>query len=265
MVTCPFCKYEFSTWRGEYYDRSSANKNLKNHIIHCKENPNRIPYVCEACKREFEKRHSFNGHKAHCGKTRPKKYNTNGRRKRPKVTKCPFCEYSNNNYLKLGGHIGSCKKKPNYNDWVEKIRKASTGKKAKDESKIKISKSRIKYLIENPDKVPYLMHHSSKESYPEKIFRIALIENNIQGWIQEYRNGIYSYDFAFVEHKIDIEIDGNTHRSEKVKKIDERRDLWSKEQGWRVIRISAKEVKDNVNKCIEKIQFTLNKNFNNIT
>ena len=32
-----------------------------------------------------------------------------------------------------------------------------------EESKKKISRSRIKYLKENPDKVPYLLNHSSKK------------------------------------------------------------------------------------------------------
>lgn len=48
-----------------------------------------------------------------------------------------------------------------------------------EETKNKISKSRKKYLIENPDKVPYLLNHSSKgpsypESYFEKIFKDKL-------------------------------------------------------------------------------------------
>jgi len=54
-------------------------------------------------------------------------------------------------------------------------------KKHSQETKDKISKSRIKYLMEHPDKVPYLLNHSSRMSYPEKIFKNALIEMNITG------------------------------------------------------------------------------------
>ncbi len=131
-----------------------------------------------------------------------------------------------------------------------KLKHYLSGKTRTEEEKERISKARLKYLNENPDKVPYLLNHSSKESYPEKVFRNALVENKIEYWIQEYQNGIYRYDFAFIDLKIDVEIDGSTHLTEKVKKIDERRDNWSKEQGWIVVRFTAKEIKENVTRCI---------------
>jgi very-short-patch-repair endonuclease len=122
------------------------------------------------------------------------------------------------------------------------------------ETREKISKKRIKFLQENPDKVPYRINHSSKESYPEKIFRNALTSAGITGWTPQYQNGIYCYDFAFVEHKIDVEIDGGTHQSDKVKRIDTRRDAWAVENGWKVIRFSADEVKLNVIDCINRLK-----------
>lgn len=118
------------------------------------------------------------------------------------------------------------------------------------ETKDKISKSRIKYLIKNPDKVPYLINHSSKKSYPEEIFENALIANNITGWKYAYQNSIYEYDFAWPEQKIDVEIDGSTHLSEKVKKIDFRRDKFSRDNGWIVLRFTADQVKKDVVSCI---------------
>ena len=127
-----------------------------------------------------------------------------------------------------------------------------------EETKQKISKARIKYLIENPDKVPYLINHSSKKSYPEQVFENALISANITGWQYAYQNSIYEYDFAWPEQKIDVEIDGGTHLSEKVKKIDERRDKFSTENGWIVLRFSAEQVKKNVISCINTLQSVLN-------
>lgn len=41
-----------------------------------------------------------------------------------------------------------------------------------EETKKKISKSRKKFLDENPHMVPYLLNHSSKMSYPEKLSKI---------------------------------------------------------------------------------------------
>lgn len=122
------------------------------------------------------------------------------------------------------------------------------------ETKNKISKSRIKYLMEHPDKVPYLINHSSKKSWPEQVFENALISSGVTGWKYAFQNGIYEYDFAFINEKVDVEIDGGTHKSEKVKRIDERRDLFSKSQGWKVIRFEASKVKKDVIECINELK-----------
>lgn len=119
-----------------------------------------------------------------------------------------------------------------------------------DESKRRIALARREYLIENPEKVPYRLNHSSQESYPEKLFRAALIESNITGWIAKYRAGIYEYDFAFPEKRIDVEIDGGTHLQEHVKQIDARRDQWTREQGWTVLRFTAQAVKTDIVGCL---------------
>lgn len=126
-----------------------------------------------------------------------------------------------------------------------------------EETKKKISKARLKYLNDNPDKVPYLINHSSKQSYPEKVFQNALISSGITGWFYNYRVGIYQYDFAFPDLKIDVEIDGSTHETPKVKKIDKRRDSFSKSNGWTVIRFTAKQVKADVISCIKKLEWVM--------
>ena len=128
------------------------------------------------------------------------------------------------------------------------------GRKHTEETKQKLSKIRIKYLTENPDKVPYLINHSSKKSWPEQIFETALISSGITGWVYKYQNWIYQYDFAFVDKKIDVEIDGGTHELDKVKKIDKRRDKFSIENGWRVVRFTAKEVKKDLIGCINRLK-----------
>ena len=135
--------------------------------------------------------------------------------------------------------------------------KTLTGKKGKEHSektKKKISDARLKYLLANPDKVPYLMNHSSVMSYPEKVFKNALETSGITGWTYNYQHSIYQYDFAFPDKKIDVEIDGGTHLTEKVKKIDARRDKFSIDNGWTVIRFTAKEVKENVLNCITNLR-----------
>jgi very-short-patch-repair endonuclease len=106
-----------------------------------------------------------------------------------------------------------------------------------DEHKEKISKSRIKYLMENPDKVPYKLNHSSKESYPEKYFT-QLFENENVKVVKHYRIGLYELDFCILDKKIDIEIDGEQHYSDKrILESDKRRTLFLQNDGWDVIRV----------------------------
>ena len=124
-------------------------------------------------------------------------------------------------------------------------------------TKEKLSLVMREYFEKNPDKVGYRMNHSSKKSYPEIIFENALMASNITGWIYSYNCGIYRYDFAFVDKKIDVEIDGKTHLQDNVKKIDERRDAWSKSNGWKVIRFTASRVKTDVVGCINELKTLL--------
>jgi very-short-patch-repair endonuclease len=130
-------------------------------------------------------------------------------------------------------------------------------KKHSEQTKRKISKARIKYLTENPDKVPYLINHSSKKSYPETIFEQALISSGITGWVYAYQNGMYEYDFAWPKQKIDVEIDGSTHNLPKVQKIDARRDKFSIDNGWIVVRFSADRVKKDIISCINELKALL--------
>jgi very-short-patch-repair endonuclease/transposase-like protein len=112
-----------------------------------------------------------------------------------------------------------------------------------EESKKKISRSRIKYLKENPDKVPYLLNHSSKESYPEIYFRELFLIENIEVE-SKFRVGLYELDFCIPSKKIDIEIDGEQHYyDDKIKESDLRRNNFLIENGWDVIRIRWKDYK----------------------
>lgn len=254
MKKCEFCEKEYIGKNGKI--------NLLKHLKYCLKNPNSEKYKCEKCGKEFDKRHSLLGHYTYCGKDY-KKCDICGVSYvkenhvciiKNKKTSCKYCGKIFDNGLKLGGHVTRCDLNPNR---VETNRKTSESMKNKTlsiETKKKISDSRIKFLIANPNKVPYIVNHSSKMSYPEKLFKNGLEESNINGWIYNFRNGIYQYDFAFPELKIDVEIDGQTHNTEKVKKIDERRDTFSKKDGWIVIRFTSKEVKENLISCINKLK-----------
>ena len=76
----------------------------------------------------------------------------------------------------------------------------------------------------------------------------------ITGWVSRYRHSIYEYDFAWIKEKIDVEIDGSTHKTEKVKKIDSRRDEFSRQNGWLVVRFEAERVKKDVIGCLNELK-----------
>ena len=149
-----------------------------------------------------------------------------------------------------------------------KIIEALTGRKHSQESKDKISRARLKYLTENPDKVPYLLNHYSKgPSYPEKYWKEIFDKYGVK-YTEQYRIHLYQLDFALIEEKIDIEIDGNQHYSnEKAIKRDIRRDEYLENLGWKIIRIKWSDYKKLVDKkdrinyvksIIDKIQTNTN-------
>jgi len=117
----------------------------------------------------------------------------------------------------------SCKKKP---------------RKHTDETKEKLSKIRKEYLRKNPNKVPYLLNHSSKGSYPEKYFTEVFKREGLDV-VKKFRVSLYELDFSIPHKKIDIEIDGNQHYDDiKIVESDIRRNEFLETEGWDVIRIN---------------------------
>lgn len=106
-----------------------------------------------------------------------------------------------------------------------------------EKTKKKISESRKKYLIKNPDKVPYKLNHYSKgSSYPENYFNYIFKKYNLE-FIKELPISYYSLDFAF-NGKINVEIDGEQHYLDKrILNSNGNRDIFLQNLGWETIRI----------------------------
>ncbi len=143
--------------------------------------------------------------------------------------------------MKDGYQNGREVKTPNWN-----------GRKHSGETKDKISKSRTKYLEENPDKVPYLLNHYSKgESYPEQYFR-EVFENRGIEFQQEVREGLYSLDFVI--GNTNIEIDGDQHYvDQRIVESDIRRNEYMTNLGYSIKRVRWSEYQKL--KKEEKIKF----------
>ncbi len=165
----------------------------------------------------------------------------------------PICEYCSKPFDRQVGlniHVKTCKENPNRvesknqytnggqmsDETRSKIKASLTGKNLSDVTRGKISEARIRYLKENPDKVPYLLnHYSAGESYPEKYWKAILTDNAVV-FEQEKRVSIYRLDFAI--GNIDLEIDGEQHYLDpRILISNQRRDEELRAMGWKVLRV----------------------------
>lgn len=115
------------------------------------------------------------------------------------------------------------------------------------ETKNRIREKRLIFMKEHPEQTAWRMKN---QSYPEKMFEKFLIE---KGYAEKYliqrEYAVFPYfiDFAFVDLKIAIEIDGSQHLLEERKEKDRQKDVLLQEQGWKVIRIAENVVKNDWN------------------
>lgn len=130
-----------------------------------------------------------------------------------------------------------------------KLSENSKKQKHSTKTRKKISEARRKYLAENPNMVPYKLNHYSKgPSYPERYWKKILDKANIK-YVEQYQIHTYQLDFALVEEKIDIEIDGDQHYLDpRIIESDKRRNEYLENLGWEIIRVRWSEYKKLVDK-----------------
>ena len=83
---------------------------------------------------------------------------------------------------------------------------------------------------------------------------MQVIENEFidKNYKREYPAGIYAIDFAWVEKKLAIEIDGDQHqRFNAYRERDAKKDQFLKEAGWKVLRIVWKDMFKDTKKYIK--------------
>lgn len=252
MFKCKYC--------GKEFEKSSQ---LGGHIIWCKKNPNRSgksnfnnkkykngirpqdvirdDLFCQYCGKQCKNMNSLKQHEIRCKENPdrlPIKGNTiggggggfrehNNRIKNGEITVWnKGLTKDTNDSLKRAGE--TLKKR-----W-EIYGNPNKGKSMSDEQKKKISISRSKFLKENPDKIPYLLNHSSKISYPEQYFIELFDRENID--LQYHKQvGLYQLDFYNEDKKLYLEIDGEQHYQEKSIERDEKRTQNLSSKGWELI------------------------------
>lgn len=126
------------------------------------------------------------------------------------------------------------------------------------EAKEKIRKARLKWMKEHPEQTAW---RQKNMSYPEKCFQKILEDNGLDKKYLIYREySVFPYfiDFAFVDEKLAVEIDGSQHIEEERKKSDEKKDELLISKGWKVLRIAAIEVTHNGTKALDAVLKMLN-------
>lgn len=184
------------------------------------------------------------------------------------VLYCKYCNKECKNINSLKQHECRCKENPNRLDYKphlgckgsnqfikakennlvyivseetrKKISQITKGRKHSEKTKKLLSDQKKKYLNENPDKIPFLLNHSSKESYPEKYFKELFKNENI---LLKYhlRIGRYELDFYNEDLKKYIEIDGEQHYLPKMILHDNERTKYLENLGWKGLRIRWSE------------------------
>jgi very-short-patch-repair endonuclease len=124
-----------------------------------------------------------------------------------------------------------------------------------EETKNKISESMKKAHKEGRAHNIGKCRWNNEMSYPEKFFK-QVIDNEFEdkNYVQEYNVSIYSIDFAWVDKKLAIEIDGEQHEKPDVKERDIRKDKKLKEEGWKVLRIKWKDMFHNTKDWIQIVK-----------
>ena len=140
--------------------------------------------------------------------------------------------------------------------------KKNIGRVVSDESKEKIRQSRINFLKEKNGDTAWERKNCGKMSYLEEwfynncILKYELDKKYII--INEYCEQPYFIDFAFINEKIAVELDGKVHFELGNKRInhDIKKDEYLMSHGWRIFRIPYFERNE---KSIEKfLNFLIN-------
>ena len=67
----------------------------------------------------------------------------------------------------------------------------------------------------------------------------------------------YKIDIAIPNHHVAIEIDGQSHHATERKLQDKKKEDFLVGKGWKVLRFTNKEVMENMNSCVKKIECTI--------
>lgn len=210
-------------------------------------------FICKLCDKNYESllslsKHLTNNHKYQGGLLQYYIDYENF-----EIPKCKYCENKAQLYkgLKFRKTCGSenCKKLVYKNKILS------------EKTKIKISKS-MKNVHQkgNHPGWSFINKDINKRSYPEKWFVKNVLEKNklYSKYVIKEKLPFHKYflDFAIIDMKVDVEIDGQQHfRCEKSIEHDKKRDDFLLKNGWKVYRIAWLELKNNNQTVVDFLEW----------
>ena len=187
-------------------------------------------WVCPICKENFRTRKLFYAHK--------KESHSQNRLDVKENRTCKYCNYTM--FTTSGGiknHEMYCEKNPNHKklnyEWCRTVEfKKHQSELMKERHKTGKAKS-----FSSRNKIPHSYPEIWFIKFLEKYFQI---KENVE-YKTEMKFDKYFLDFAWINKKKCIEIDGQQHqRDEKRKESDLKKDNLLKQNGWKVLRLSWK-------------------------
>lgn len=127
------------------------------------------------------------------------------------------------------------------------------GKKHKEQTKQKISKSMKQRFKENPKVKPFGGCRGKMSSYEHWFCQKVVKEHNLAqkfDIINQYYEYPYFLDFAFLNARLDVQIDGQFHIKEDMVISDKIRQDNLISKNWLVYHISSQDIKNNEQKII---------------
>lgn len=168
---------------------------------------------------------------------------------------CKFCNKECKNLNAQNNHERMCKENPNRNirKYPPKKPKPVLPRKSREEISDNLSESMKKAHKEGRAWNIGKSRWNNKPSYPEEFF-MRVIENDFEdkNYVRELPFGRFSLDFAWVDKKICIEIDGEHHqRFEECILRDKEKDALLIQKGWKVLRVPWKSICNDTRSWIE--------------
>lgn len=123
----------------------------------------------------------------------------------------------------------------------------------------------LEYMKKNPDKTAWRLKNIS---YSEKKFLNKCYEleyDKKYHIIREYCMFPYFIDFAFINEKVAIEIDGSQHNLPDRKEKDKKKNELIIKNGWRILRFTASQINNSIENCFKELKsFIKDKNIKSL-